>query len=147
MIFKNILVVCIGNICRSPMAEGLLKQALIAKNHGDCHVSSAGLGALVNYPPDEKSCHLMQAKNIDISSHRARQLNKEMIRKADLILVMESSHKSSIEEMEPSAKGKVFRLGNWGDYEIPDPYRKNQAAFDQAFHLIEQGVNEWLLKI
>lgn len=147
MIFKNILVVCIGNICRSPMAEGLLKHALIAKNHDECQVSSAGLGAVVNYPPDEKSCQLMQVKNIDISDYRARQLDKEMIRKADLILVMESSHKNSIEEMEPSAKGKVFRLGNWGDYEIPDPYRKNQAAFDKAFQLIERGVNEWLQKL
>lgn len=140
-------MVCIGNICRSPMAEGLFKDALATTNHHDCHVSSAGLGALVNHPPDEKSCQLMLTRNIDISCYRARQLDKEMIRKADLILVMESSHKSAIEELEPSSKGKVFRLGNWGNYDIPDPYKKNLSAFENSFKLIERGVSEWLQKM
>ena len=147
MLFKNILIVCIGNICRSPMAEGLLKQALTASGKGDCLVSSAGLGALIGRPPDKKACQLMLEKDLDISGHRARQLNKDMIRKADLILVMETSHKSAIEEFEPCAKGKVFRLGNWGDYDIPDPYQQNLPAFVIAFNLIERGITEWLKKL
>ena len=147
MLFKNILIVCIGNICRSPMAEGLLKQALTASGKGDCLVSSAGLGALIGRPPDKKACQLMLEKDLDISGHRARQLNKDMIRKADLILVMESSHKSAIEEFEPCAKGKVFRLGNWGDYDIPDPYQQNLPAFVISFSLIERGIAEWLKKL
>ena len=147
MLFKNILIVCIGNICRSPMAEGLLKQALTASGKGDCLVSSAGLGALVGRPPDKKACQLMLEKDLDISGHRARQLNKDMIRKADLILVMETSHKSAIEEFEPCAKGKVFRLGNWGDYDIPDPYQQNIPAFVLALSLIERGIAEWLKKL
>ena len=138
MLFKNILIVCIGNICRSPMAEGMLKQALTASGKGDCLVSSAGLGALVGRPPDKKACQLMLEKDLDISGHRARQLNKDMIRKADLILVMETSHKSAIEEFEPCAKGKVFRLGNWGDYDIPDPYQQNLPAFVISKNLIER---------
>jgi protein-tyrosine phosphatase len=129
------------------MAEGLLKQALTASGKGDCLVSSAGLGALIGRPPDKKACQLMLEKDLDISSHRARQLNKDMIRKADLILVMESSHKSAIEEFEPCAKGKVFRLGNWGDYDIPDPYQQNLPAFVLAFNLIERGIAEWLKKL
>ena len=147
MIFKNILIVCIGNICRSPMAEGLLKQALIDGNHPDCQVCSAGLGALVGYPADDKSIQLMLGKNIDISSHRAQQLEREMVRKADLILAMETSHKTAIEELEPSAKGKVFRLGHWSDFEIPDPYRKELSAFENSLNLIEKGVAEWLEKL
>jgi len=147
MLFKNILIVCIGNICRSPMAEGLLKQALTASGKGDCLVSSAGLGALIGRPPDKKACQLMLEKDLDISGHRARQLNKDMIRKADLILVMETSHKSAIEEFEPCAKGKVFRLGNWGDYDIPDPYQQNIPAFVLALSLIERGIAEWLKKL
>ena len=147
MLFKNILIVCIGNICRSPMAEGLLKQALTASGKDDCMVSSAGLGALIGHPPDAKACQLMMEKDIDISSHRARQLNRDMIRKADIILVMETSHKSAIEEIEPCAKGKVFRLGNWGNYDIPDPYQKNLSAFVISFNLIERGISEWLKKL
>ena len=129
------------------MAEGLLKQALTADEKGDCMVSSAGLGALGGHPPDAKACQLMMKKGIDISGYRARQLNNDMIRKADLILVMESSHKSAIEESEPCAKGKVFRLGNWGDFDIPDPYQQNLSAFVTSLNLIERGVSEWLIKL
>ena len=129
------------------MAEGLLKLALINSGQSDCVVSSAGLGALIGHPPDAKAYQLMMEKNIDISDHRACQLNKDMISKADLILVMESSHKSAIEEFEPCAKGKVFRLGNWGNYDIPDPYQQNLSAFVTSFNLIERGISEWLKKL
>ena len=108
MLFKNILIVCIGNICRSPMAEGLLKQALTASGKGDCLVSSAGLGALIGRPPDKKACQLMLEKDLDISGHRARQLNKDMIRKADLVLVMESSHKAPSKNLNLVQKAKFF---------------------------------------
>ncbi|MGZ8189872.1 MAG: low molecular weight protein-tyrosine-phosphatase [Methylococcaceae bacterium] len=145
--FKNILVVCIGNICRSPMAEGLLKQVLASSGKGDCVVSSAGLGALIGHSPDEFACQLMMEKNIDISDYRASQLNAEMVRKADLILVMESFHKSAIEENEPCAKGKVFRLGEWGGFDIDDPYQQESAAFVKALNLIEQGVTQWVQKL
>ena len=122
------------------MAEGLLKHALAATNKGECVVSSAGLGALVGHPPDPKACQLMMKKGVDITGYRASQLNKEMIRKTDLILVMETAHKIAIEESEPSAKGKVFRLGEWGKFDIPDPYKQDLSAFIQSINLIEQGI-------
>lgn len=129
------------------MAEGLLKRALTNAGQGDCVVTSAGLGALIGHPADAKAWQLMIKENIDISDHRARQLNKDMIRKADIILVMDLSQKSAIEALEPCAKGKVFRLGNWGNYDIPDPYQQNLSAFVTSFNLIEQGISEWLKKI
>lgn len=89
----------------------------------------------------------MLDSGIDISGHRARQVTKEMIRKADLILVMESAHKSAIEESEPSAKGKVFRLGEWAKFDIPDPYKKDLAAFLEALDLIEKGIALWVQKL
>jgi protein-tyrosine phosphatase len=146
-VFKNILVICIGNICRSPMAEGLLKRALATSNKSDCVVSSAGLGALVGHPPDTKACHLMMEKGIDISGYRARQINKEMIRKADLILVMELAHKAAIEQSEPSAKGKVFRVGEWGGFDVSDPYQQELLAFKKSLSLIEQGITLWMQKL
>jgi protein-tyrosine phosphatase len=129
------------------MAEALLRQGLVSAGLADCQVGSAGLGALVDHPADEKTLALMHNKNIDIAGHRARQLDKEMIRKADLILAMENKHKLSIEEMEPSSKGKVFRLGHWDGFDVPDPYRKDMAAFERALVLIEEGVSSWLKKI
>jgi len=129
------------------MAEGLLKHALAASNKGDCVVSSAGLGALIGHSPDPTACQLMKEKGIDISDYRASQLNKEMIRKADLILVMESAHKIAIEESEPSAKGKVFRLGEWGRFDISDPYKQDLSAFVKSFNLIEQGIALWVPKL
>jgi low molecular weight protein-tyrosine phosphatase len=89
----------------------------------------------------------MMEKGIDISDYRACQLNKEMIRKTDLILVMETAHKIAIEESEPSAKGKVFRLGEWGKFDIPDPYKQDLSVFIESINLIEQGVALWVPKL
>lgn len=145
--FHNILVVCIGNICRSPMAEALLKNAISGINGNECSVASAGISALVGHKADEKASQLMMAKGLDISPHRACQLNKQMIRKADLVLVMELAHKTEIEIKEPSAKGKVFRLGEWGNYDIPDPYQSDIKIFESVLVQIDQGVSQWIKKL
>lgn len=145
--FENILVVCIGNICRSPIAEALLKEALQAQGKTTHVISSAGLGAMVGHKPDAIGIELMREQGIDISDYRATQINQEMIRKADLILVMESRHQTLIETQEPSAKGKVFRLGEWGGFDIADPYRQERKVFEKIMCLIEKGVADWAKKI
>lgn len=127
------------------MAEALLIDAL--KNKGKYTISSAGIGAMVGHQPDDYARELMLEKGIDISDYRATQLNRQLIRNSDLILVMESAHKQMIEDKEPSAKGKVFRLGQWGGFEIADPYRKERKVFESAAQLIEKGVNDWANKI
>ena len=129
------------------MAEGLFKQALIEIGRLDCKISSAGLGALVDHPPDPKACQLMMKKGIDISSYRARQLNQAMILKSELILVMETSQKNTIEEIELTARGKIFRLGEWGKFDIPDPYQKEIHVFEKTLLLIEQSVSHWIRKL
>ena len=144
--FENILVVCIGNICRSPMAEALLKDALKNKDK-KYNISSAGLGAMVDHKPDKIAFELMLENSLDISGYRSTQLTQDMIQKSDLILVMESVHKELIEQKQPSAKGKVFRLGEWGSFEIADPYRKERKVFEEALLLIEKGVQDWVNKI
>lgn len=128
------------------MAEGLFKQALIAANKPDYVVSSAGLGALVGYPPDSTACYLMMEKGIDISSFRARQLDQEMIRNSELILVMELNQKYILEENVPSARGKIFRLGEWGKFDITDPYQQEIEFFERTLSLIEKGVLQWIEK-
>ncbi len=122
------------------MGEALLKDAL--QPYG-VTVESAGIGALVDHPADETAQALMLERGIDISSHRARQLDSQLVRSADLILVMEEWHQKEIEAQHPTARGKVHRLGKWGDFEIPDPYRKPREAFESALRVIDQGVREW----
>ena len=142
---KHILVVCVGNICRSPMAEALLKSAL--KDLGDYTVESAGLGALVGHPADDNALELMVELGEDVSDHRARQIHPDMVKKADLILVMEAGHKRSIDTSDPTARGKVTRLGEWQDRDIGDPYRQPKAAFADALEEIQEGVASWVQKI
>lgn len=129
------------------MAEGLFKQTLIDANKSDRMVNSAGLSALVGHPPDPNACSLMMEKGIDISGYRACQLNQEMIRKSELILVMELSQKYILEENEPSARGKIFRLGEWGKFDIADPYQKEIHFFEKTLTLIEQGVSHWVERL
>lgn len=144
---NNILVVCVGNICRSPMGEALLKDALAHKQKNNYSVSSAGLGALVGHAPDKIATELMLEKGIDISGYKATQIDHSLIKDAFLILVMEKGHKTALENKEPSAKGKVFRLGEWGKFDISDPYKKDRKVFEESLRLIEKGITEWVEKI
>ncbi len=145
--FRKIMVVCIGNICRSPMAEALLREGLREKGGEDYEVQSAGLGALVGHPAEEMVQTLLWERGIDISEHMAKQLNSELIRWSDVILVMDREQKRAIESSEPSARGRVYRLGEWGDFDIPDPYRRPEEVFRQVFELISRGVSDWIPKL
>ena len=137
--FSRILMVCVGNICRSPMAEALLRERLRTHPRSPT-IGSAGIAALVGKPADPMAVQLMQERGIDLTAHRARQLTPELIRGSDLILVMEQGHQRAVEDMLPAARGRVFTLGKWGGFEVPDPYRKDRAAFEHAAALIDQGV-------
>ena len=142
---RHILVVCVGNICRSPMAEALLKREL--RGQDGITVESAGLGALVGHPASDYSVELMDEMGVDISQHRARQIHPDMVSAADLVLVMEAGHKRAIDDADPTARGKVHRLGEWQDKDIDDPYRQPKAAFADVLEDIQEGVRLWVEKI
>ena len=139
---KHILVLCIGNICRSPIAEALLKQQF-----PDKQIWSAGLGALVGKPADPLSVEVAAAHGLDLSSHRAQQVASWMCQSAELILVMEQDHKAQLEKQFPLVRGKAFRLGEPGQFDIADPYRKPKDAFEAAYSAIALGVSQWATRI
>jgi protein-tyrosine phosphatase len=139
---NNILVVCQGNVCRSPMAMGLLAEAL-----PNVRLHSAGLDALVGMPPDETAVRLMRERGIDISHHRAVQINRELCLDAELVLVMSAEQRKEVEKRYPTSHGRVFRIGEFGRKDVPDPYRQSQSAFERALTIIDEGVREWLQRI
>lgn len=144
--FKHVLMVCTGNICRSPAAEALLKHYL-ANSHTDVQVQSAGLGALLGFPAAKHVQHLLKERNIDVSEHRARQLKQDLIAWSDLILVMEKAQLNAIQKRFPTARGKVFCLGKWQDCEIDDPYRKDKAFFIENIKQIDSCLKDWQIRL
>jgi len=137
-----ILTLCIGNICRSPLAQGLLAQQLPGYT-----VFSAGLNALVGQAADPLSIRVAAEHGLDISAHRAQQVSGFLCQKAELILVMEQSHKAQLEQQFAFVRGKVFRLGQYSQFDIADPYGQPLDAFEAAYTAIAQGVADWVPRI
>jgi len=128
------------------MAEGLLRAA--AREAGrDLAVASAGLGALVGEPADATARELLAERGVDISAHRARQLDGVMLREHELILVMEDWQRRKVEADFPMARGRVMLLGHWRGTEVPDPYRHPREAFERALEEIQQGLEDWKDKL
>lgn len=144
--FDHILVVCTGNICRSPMAKVLLRS-LLSHVKPSAVIESAGTTALIRHPADEPARALMHARGLDLDDHRARQINSDLIRWAELILVMEHHQRDSIFALDPTARGKTYLLGHWTGTEIPDPYERGEEAYLQALNMIDVALATWTEKI
>ena len=141
--FNSILVVCTGNICRSPLGERYLRAALPEKK-----IDSAGTGALVGYQADPTAIKIALEHDISLEGHIAKQFTSTMSRHYDLILVMEKSHIEKIGRIAPEARGKTMLFGHWlNQREIPDPYKKSEEAFASVYQLIEQAGMRWVDKL
>ena len=142
MAFDNILVVCVGNICRSPIAEALLK-----KQYPQKHIDSAGLSAVVGNSVDPNSQAVMEPYNIDMSHHVAKQVDEELVMQADIIFTMSDGQTKWIEERWPYCRGKTFKIGHWTDKDIADPYRHDISLFETARQDIVNSLKAWNNKI
>jgi protein-tyrosine phosphatase len=142
----NILVVCTGNICRSPMAEGMLRQRLSQQHRRmQVRVHSAGTHGLDGEPAAAFAVQAAQELGVDITAHRARSLDREMVRGADLILVMEPFHRELIGRALTPGEQKKLRLLAHFDVSadsdtIEDPYHQPLEAYRDCARRIARCV-------
>jgi protein-tyrosine phosphatase len=141
----NILMVCLGNICRSPLAEGILRTKLTT----DFFVDSAGTGGWhAGQSPDERSIATARNYGIDISNQKARKFSVSDFDTFDHIFVMDQSNFKDVLNLAPDnvAKSKVaLILGP--SKEVPDPYYGGQDGFEKVYHLLDQACEEIAIKI
>ncbi|OQY14453.1 MAG: hypothetical protein B6I30_00390 [Desulfobacteraceae bacterium 4572_187] len=138
----NIVFVCTGNICRSPMAEGFLRYKWHQTERDDISVSSMGTQGLNNSPPTEYAQAVCKTNGFDISYHRSRSLKGKELLKSDLILCMEPVHKRFIQIFFPWYEERVGLLGAWPDREnrkssIEDPMGGSYKKYLKIFGIIK----------
>lgn len=140
--FNNVLVVCVGNICRSPMAEALFRQRV---RDPRIRITSAGTHAMLSSTMDPLARAVLQDHDVDAHKHRSRQIDRQMLHDADLILLMEHRQTQSVLKLAPEVRGKTFLIGKWQhELEIADPYRRPQLAFEQTYEQLWRCVDDWL---
>ena len=149
----KILMVCLGNICRSPLAEGIMVEKLHTHNL-DISVDSAGTGAWhVGHPPDSRSIATAKKFGIDISKQRARKIANNDFGLFDLIFTMDADVHHDVIRLATTQeqKNKAFLLlqfaGNQQQHSVPDPYYGDLADFEEVFHILDKACDAVLNKL
>lgn len=149
--YERILVVCTGNICRSPLAAAMLRLQLERGGRsGHTQVQSAGTRAMVGKPTDESVLYVAREEPRllpALEEHRAQQINATLLWWADLVLIMERGHARQIARVDPQADGKIWLLGHWLGKTIADPYLKHELEYRDTHRLIEAAVLSWRDKL
>ena len=152
-IMTDILLVCTGNTCRSPMAEAVLRS-MLAPRYPEATIGSAGTGAWDGAPVSEGAYLVSLEHGLDLSNHVARLLTREMVEDASLILTMARHHRSRVEELSGEAKG--YLLGEFAgltgaDVEVSDPFGADieayRATFDQLETLLSQSLDRLMTEL
>src|SRR6059036_4031752 len=135
---KRILLVCTGNICRSPLAAALLERALVERGIQGIAVGSAGTGAWDGAPVSEGAYLVGLERGLDLSSHRARLLTRELVDAADLILTMARHHRARVDEL--GGESQVFVLGEYAGREgddVSDPFGGDLGVYRDTCQELE----------
>lgn len=149
----SVLFVCMGNICRSPLAEGIFRHGLSdAGLAGLVATDSAGTGNWhAGDPPDPRSVEVAASHGIDISGQRARQVEPDDFDRFDLIFAMDRSNAATLRARAPSApRGRILlflddTLGSRAD--VPDPYYGGADGFEDVYQLLRQGCGALLARL
>ncbi|MBN8506742.1 MAG: low molecular weight phosphotyrosine protein phosphatase [Burkholderiales bacterium] len=144
---KRILFVCMGNICRSPTAEGVMRAQLQAVGLQHVEVDSAGThGWHAGEPPDPRSQQHAAQRGYDLSKLRARQLVAEDFERFDWVLVMDEANLQAAARLcPPTHRAKLHKL--LGAADVPDPYHGGAQGFEQVLDLVEAACERWLERL
>ncbi|QCY11007.1 low molecular weight protein-tyrosine-phosphatase [Pseudomonas sp. MPC6] len=149
----RVLFVCLGNICRSPTAEGVLRHKLREAGLADhIEVASAGTGDWhVGKAPDKRSQAAARLRGYDLSAQRAQQVSRADFASYDLILAMDNSNLRHLKALQP-AKGKAeldlfLRRYESEIDEVPDPYYDGDQGFEQVLDLIERASDRLVIEL
>ena len=150
----SVLIVCTGNICRSPTAEGVLRAEVERRGLGDrIRVESAGTHDYhLGEAPDARSVRHAKHRGYDLSSLRASQVTREDFERFDYILAMDRGHLRILRSMAPTdARAKLGLFldpsARWKGEDVPDPYYGGPDGFEQVLDMVEEAVKHWLDRI
>ena len=149
----HVLFVCLGNICRSPLAEAIFNDKVRKRKlNNEIHSDSAGTSRYhINEPPDVRSLEVARKNNIDIQ-HLGRQISAEDFANFDYILAMDEENLQDILQLQKKTGGKVraeiHKMLDFDDQrsgnDVPDPYFGGPDGFDHVFNLLDQATNNFL---
>lgn len=145
---QNLFFVCKGNICRSPLAEAYVKSKIKGKHQ--LRVFSAGLNTTPGNTANASAETIARQYGLALDEHRTTPISREMIREADLIVVMDYSQRRGLLATYPEAHGKVLLLSSFSRgllTHIPDPYGGTIEQFDHCYHLISRSCDNLLTYI
>jgi protein-tyrosine phosphatase len=147
----SVLVVCTGNICRSPTGEGVLRHLAAKRGLGDrIQVASAGTHDYhVGDCPDARTLRHAKQRGYDLSAQRAQQVSAEHFQQFDYILAMDRTHLRILRGMAPAdAKARLGLFleasARWKGEDVPDPYYGGGEGFEQVLDMVEEAAERWL---
>jgi protein-tyrosine-phosphatase len=146
---KNILFVCTGNLCRSPMAEALFRHRIGADSGWDA--ASAGTFAALGHPASENAVLAVKELGVDLSAHHSQPLTAELVESADMIVVMTAEHRFYILDDFPEVGNRVFLIKSFGTSKVPadvsDPYGGSLNTYKRIRDEIDRALSDLILFI